>query len=545
VKANPSDEKENVMQQFIEKYRDQIQGYLSGFDRLAFRGAPRRLNSCVWDPERKILVAKGMEEYLWQNKILFKDYGRHVARVSERVKHWSLKPFRDADLPILYERDPRVDKDLLAREQARKLGIRSGLVCAISTMEPNPTFDYIKSRIVRRTRPAHVLYHYQIHPQVGWMYARIQTWFPFNIQVGLNGREWLSRQMDEEGMKYEQVRNCFTWIEDYQRAQEWMSRQLTTNWTELLGGMAQVLNPLHDEIFAKYPTEYYWTCYQSEWATDIVFRDADSLRRLMSRLVTHGILRLDSADVLRFFGKRVNRSGEIPKNFHGEVQISYKRRPEGRRVKYWMEGNSLKTYDKAYSEQGNVLRAAETTINNVAVFRAYRAAEGGPPEDLKWRTMRKGIADLHRRVEVSQKANERLLDALASVDDSRSIEELASAIQKPTTWAGRRLRALQPWAEDHQLLAGILHGDFLINGFRNRDLQKLLYPTEAESKPEQRRRSAAISRKLRMLRAHKLIHKVPHTHRYHVAPNARTILVAIITTAQTTLDQLNALQKVA
>src|SRR5438132_3199542 len=32
--------------------------------------------------------------------------------------------------------------------------------------------------------------------------ARIQTWFPFNIQVGVNGREWLARQMDKEGLKY-------------------------------------------------------------------------------------------------------------------------------------------------------------------------------------------------------------------------------------------------------------------------------------------------------------------------------------------------------
>jgi hypothetical protein len=62
-----------------------------------------------------------------------------------------------------------------------------------------------------------------------------------------------------------------------------------------------------------------------------------------------------------------------------------------------------------------VLRAAETTINNVDVFRTYRPAEGGgPEEDLQWRKMRKGIADLHRRAQVSQQTNDRLIDALAS-----------------------------------------------------------------------------------------------------------------------------------
>jgi hypothetical protein len=49
--------------------------------------------------------------------------------------------------------------------------------------------------------------------------ARIQTWFPFNIQIGLNGREWLARQMDREGLRYQQQENCFPWIENYPRAQ--------------------------------------------------------------------------------------------------------------------------------------------------------------------------------------------------------------------------------------------------------------------------------------------------------------------------------------
>jgi hypothetical protein len=38
--------------------------------------------------------------------------------------------------------------------------------------------------------------------------------------------------------------------------------------------------------------------------------------------------------------------------------------------------------------------------------------------------------------------------------------------------------------------------------------------SEAESKVDQRRRCSAIGRKLRMLRAHGLIRKVPRTYRY-------------------------------
>ena len=54
-----------------------------------------------------------------------------------------------------------------------------------------------------------------------------------------------------------------------------------------------------------------------------------------------------------------------------------------------------------------MLRAAETTINNVAVFQSYQAKQGGPSDELKWRQMRKGVADLHSRAEVSQRVNDR------------------------------------------------------------------------------------------------------------------------------------------
>src|SRR5271169_2063830 len=287
--------------------------------------------------------------------------------------------------------------------------------------------------------------------------------------------------MDQEGLKYVQQGNCFLWMEDYGRAQELMNRQVERNWTELLSGFAAHLNPEHERIFSRYTASYYWTCGQSEWATDIVFRNADFLKRLMPTLVRHGLLSFSSADVMRYFGKKINLSGAIPDHFSGTLKTDLKRRQEGERVKFSMNGNSAKFYDKAYSEIVSVLRGAETTIITVGDFRAYRTKEGGDEGDLQWRTLRKGIADLHRRTEVSQKANERLLNALASVGDSRSVEELTAAIQKRTSSGGRNVRALRPWGDDKTLLTAINHGEFTINGFRNRNLQELLYDTEPES----------------------------------------------------------------
>jgi hypothetical protein len=113
------------MQQFIEKYGAQISGVLNGFDRLVFRGTLRRLNYGTWDRELKARVARGMEEYLWQNKILFKDYAEHVKRVSERLKKESLRPFEERKLPVVFLRSPSEDKEKLARRLALEKNIES------------------------------------------------------------------------------------------------------------------------------------------------------------------------------------------------------------------------------------------------------------------------------------------------------------------------------------------------------------------------------------------------------------------------------------
>jgi hypothetical protein len=457
----------------------------------------------------------------------------------------SLRPFYEQELPVPFLRSAKADKEGVARKVAAEKNIKEGLVCALSTLEPSPTFEHRRTHIIRRERPSHLLCHYQIDPEMGWMHARIRTWFPFNIQIAVNGREWLARQMDRIGLKYRQQGNCFVWIEDYEQAQRLMNQQLEVDWAERLNGFARQLNPAHEKIFERYTTEYYWTCYRSEWATDVTFRDADFLKRLMGLLVRHGITSFSSIDVMHYFGRKVNRNGSIPASFNGSMQIDLKRFQEGDRVKYRLNGNSTKFYDKAYSDYGSVLRGAETTLNQVQDFRVYRPKEGGPGDDLQWRPMRKGIADLQRRAVVSAKANERLLDALATVDDSQRVEELAADIQQHTTWKGRRVRALRPWGDDKPLLTAIHHGEFPMNGFRNRDLQRLLYPSDAASPAERRRRSAAISRKLRMLRAHGLIQKVGKTHRYLVTTHARAILIAILTTAQTSVQQLNQLGKAA
>ena len=516
------------MKQFIARFEDQIQGTLSGFDRIVFRGTLRRLTH-----------SQGMKMYLIQNGILCKQYQDHVKRISQELKEASLNPFRQQHLPIRHIYDPRTDKEELARAVASERGIAQGNVCALTAMELSPTFQHEKTTMAVRWRPNLVIYHYQIDPQFGWCHARIQTWFPFYIHVCINGREWLGRRLDQAGIRYCRQQNTFPWVEDCLRAQELFDEQLRVDWNQSLQPFAERLNPLHAGIFRKFSTQYYWSAFQCEWATDVLFRPG-CLARLEPFLLRHGLLNFSPADVLRFLGKYVRLNGSVPDWFTGEVTTSLKSRVIGDRLKHWIQGNSLKCYGKAHTAVGDVFRV-ETTTSNVSIFRTYRPKEGGPADQLEWRVMRLGVADLHRRSEVSQNANSRYLDAFAALDDTTRLEELIRPLEHRCRYAGRGVRALRPFqTDDHALLKAVHRGEFAINGFRNRDLQRLLYPASQTLTPtDQRRRSAAVSRKLRMLRAHRLIQKVPKTHRYQLTAAGRLAITAVLTMSQTSMAQLN------
>jgi hypothetical protein len=86
------------------------------------------------------------------------------------------------------------------------------------------------------------------------------------------------------------------------------------------------------------------------------------------------------------------------------------------------------------------------------------------------------------------------------------------------------------------MLKAIANGDFLINGFRNRDLHAAIYPAGPATDQERRSRSAHITYLLRILRGHGLIEKVTGTHRYLVTSKGREVIAAVIATDQAALQ---------
>jgi len=125
-----------------------------------------------------------------------------------------------------------------------------------------------------------------------------------------------------------------------------LNQQLRANWPKLLRQIARQLNPIHKEVFHALPVDYYWSTFQSEWATDIVFRQALDLRRLYPFWIRHGITTFASPDVLRFLGKKIPAHGQVSGKVRAEVTSDLKRRVEGVRIKHRMGQNSLCFFQK-------------------------------------------------------------------------------------------------------------------------------------------------------------------------------------------------------
>ena len=518
------------MKEFIEKYASKIVGVLSGFDRLIFRGYLREIG-----------FVKGLFMYLCWRKVRLTEFGRFAQSLSEQVKAASLAEATRTKRPIIYLPSSRTDKDATARAVLERDKITDGLICVMSSVEPcrsfaigcNPKTNRVE--LLPRYRKCLFLYHYYMDPIFGFIHARIQTWLPLDIQIYINGREWLARQMDKRDLSYQRSDNCFVGLTDVARAQRLMNAQLRLNWPKQLDRLAHRLNPAHESLLASDRLHYYWTTYQSEWATDIMFRDPQTLADVYPRLVRHGISAFSSPDVMRFLG------GKVHGNFRGEIVSDFKNRPEGVRIKHRVGANSVKLYDK----QGSVLRA-ETTIHDADGIKVFRPKEGEPNGKRSWRPMRRGIADLHRRAEVSQASNERYLHALTAADTSTALGKLLHDLQQPVTWNGGRVRGLRPWSDDDlALLRAANRGEFCINGFRNRELQALLIDRKTQDPDELRRRSARVSRQIRMLRAHHLIQKLPRSYRYRITPKGRQIITAILAAHDASLQQLNDLAAAA
>ncbi|MEZ6092533.1 MAG: hypothetical protein R3C05_31900 [Pirellulaceae bacterium] len=201
---------------------------------------------------------------------------------------------------------------------------------------------------------------------------------------------------------------------------------------------------LHRQLFAGNehfdPLSYYWTSEQTEWATDIAFRDPSSLADLYPSLIHRGMKVFQSPDVMRFLGHKLPAHGAVHGKYAGEVVSDLKRHPEDVRLKHRAGRNTVKMYDKL----GSVLRV-ETTLNDPKGLKVYRTKQNDPDGPKDWWPLRKSVADLSRRTELSQKSNDRYIEGLSAFDCDEPLKKLTDKVYSRVQVGKRWQWVLRPF----------------------------------------------------------------------------------------------------
>jgi hypothetical protein len=338
------------------------------------------------------------------------------------------------------------------------------------------------------------------------------------MQVYVNGHDWLARQMTRLRLGFIQKDNAFVQLDDPVKAQQLADRIPRLPWLKTLDRWARQVNPLLKQAWLA-PGRYYWVSDQVEYSTDVLFRDRAALAALYPRLLDHAVLHFSANDILTFLGRRLHP------RFDGEVLTDCKKqRLPGARIKHRVKNNWLKMYDKF----GLILRI-ETVINQPREFRVRRLRIRKGRRQMVWCPMNKGVANLYHYQAVARASNERYLDALAAVEPVQTSAEHLDRVSEPARFHQRRRRGLNLLrAIEQKLFRAVLLGEHRLNGFRNKDIAVQLFGPIPNDPVQRRSRTARVSRLLQLLRAHRLIAKVPHAHRYQITTAGEAMMSAAL-----------------
>lgn len=502
------------MATFGEIYPEQTVGQVTMFDRIIFKGHLSGLYP----------AQKQFDWYLHQQGVQLKDYKAYAEQTTKELKEHLQSLAEQAGCEVHYLKTgqgPKGEsKGELASQILAEKEDQEGLMAIFSTLELKHSFTVRGNRethhldVVSEARKQLHYYLYYKDAEFGLMYVRVQSWWPFEIQIYINGHQWLARQLDQAGLKYLLVDNAFWEIEDVAAAQELADKFAHRQWERVWNAFARQVNPFLARIKEAVHKGYYWSIQQAEIATDVIFAEVETLTAIMPDLFEEVLLTFSAQQVMRFLGRPLRG------NFQGEIRTDLNKRLPGWRVKHWVKQNSLKMYNR-----GPVLRI-ETTINNSREFHLPNEQSAS----RRWKPMPKGVAHFWHFYQAGSQANHRYLHALAPLPfKGKAAQDALDRLCQSQVYHDQRVAKFQPVSEpDCQLFAAVLSGDHLLHGFRNRHLVQALYPQPSDEPAERKRRCARISRLIAKLRGHTLVQQVKHSHLYLVTSYGYQVMAAAL-----------------
>ena len=496
------------MCKMVDQYSDKIKGTFSFFDRMIINGY---LNPLMNEHSRS--------DALGQLGVLYKNYKDYFMRVTNSI----IKQIEDSaaklERPVIYLSSSKQKKEDIAKSELASSPVEDGLICVLKTLETCKTAKVYGSddgKLVVKSTYTKCLhfYLYYLDKVFGFMFVKIQTWFPFTIQVYINGREMMKSVFDKNHIIYHCYDNSFTDLSNVSKVQKLADKFNSKKLCRQLDRFAKSINPFLATVQKTFGQGYNWCVHQCEFATDKMFKERKFLEDIYPSLVGHAFYDFTVTDVFTFMGRKPDP------RFLGEAVSDYKSRPVGCRVKFKLNANSIKMYDKC-----SVLRI-ETTINNPREFKVYADVHHRDGKVSKrWKPMGKSICNLYRYAEVSKICNERFIDAMTDIVSVKSTLDEISRICTEKTVNWKRITGFNVWSSDFvKIMETICDGKYFVNGFRNKDIAKIIFPNFESAK----KRSAKTSRLLKKLRLHGLIKKVPKSRRYLVTSKGHRTMGALL-----------------
>lgn len=472
-----------------ERYRNELDGVLSCYDRIVITGSLQ-----------PFCYAQGMTHYLYQHGIRIFDYAKFAEPLREQIRGNAedLAVANGVKIEFIRKKDFR--KENRIQQILKKRGDHPGLVHIFSALEAcssyRPWHDKVTGKTYLKPDSSKCLTHYFyfIDEESGLCYLRVPTWCPFRLQFYFNGHNWLANQLKKRGIPYEMLDNAFVHIADYaaanKLANEFDSEILRLRLDEFARQYCPVVTALS--------LTYYWSIMQAEYATDLVFKSRETVQAFYPHLLetlTHAV---KPADIATFLGRKLNG------NYQGEMGNRFNRRWIGTRIKHQMGPVSVKLYDKF-----NFILRIETTVNNVSFFKQYRQVQHRDgTSSMHWAPMKKTIHSLPALRELLSAANQRYIKFISSIATPEvGIEKLHKLAETKTENQHRHKGFNLFSEEDTCLFRSLLQGEFVISGFTNKQLRSKYFPDKSASQ---------ITRLLKRLRVHGVIKKVGKRYKYYL-----------------------------
>ena len=499
----------------LEQNKEKIKGILETFDRMIINGYILQL--CNY---RQFLY------YLIQNNIKLKDFDKFALSQTESLCNHINEYIKENNCETIYLNSGKIDKSEIVENELNKNSKQLGLITALSTVEicntmtVKPNHETQQLEVTSKPTKCKHYYFYYNDSEFGLMYLKIQTWFPYNVQIYINGREYLSKLLDKNNVKYEMYNNSFSYIEDFDKAQELANNILNQKISSSFDGLVSKINNLLPNIKNIFSASYYWCIDQCEFATDINFKSRSDLENIYKTLVETTYFAFSSEDIYSFFGRNISRIHKFSK---GEIVSDLRHRYQGYRIKFKINNNQIKMYDK-----GNNLRI-EVTINNPKDFKVMKEKEKiiehkKIVKEKVWTPMGKSIANLYRYVEISKSIIKRYIDALPKVDLNRpTLKEIKNVsnkieVNKKVITGFNLLNN-----ETLKILQVISNGKYLINGFTNKSIRNEIFDNSDSEYIINK-----TTRLLYKLKVHGIIKKVARKNKYYLTTNGRDLISSIL-----------------